>query len=234
MTSLVESCQQRIGYRFQDTDLLAQALTHPSMASSEFPHNERLEFLGDAVLGLITCRHLFDRFPDYREGDLTRVKSVIVSRVTLARVAKGLELEQFLQVGRGLLGGKRLPRRILGNLFEAVLGAVYLDGGIEAASEFALRALTEEIEHVVSDGYDGDSKSLLQQLVQRDFGTTPTYAVVAEEGPDHQKRFRVVVMIGSTPYEAGDGRTKKQAEQEAAARTFVQLSESEEPTGPAS
>ena len=228
MESVLARCQELLGYTFSDPDLLAQALTHPSSESAEVDHNERMEFLGDAVLGMVICEDLYRRLPGAREGELTRVKSVVVSRSTLARVARTKGLGRFVQVGRGLVADASLSMRVLGNLYEAVVAALYVDGGLKAARAFILETLEDEIERVVAGEYHHDFKSLLQQYAQRVLGTTPAYTLVSEEGPDHLKRFCVAAVIAGTRYACGEGQTKKQAEQVAAEKTYQQLLDQEE------
>jgi ribonuclease III len=219
----VDDCQRRIGYAFRSPELLVAAVTHASGARHRLASNERLEFLGDAILGFIVCERLFHAFPESLEGDLTRIKSVVVSRETCSRLSDQLGLADFLIVGKGLALGRPVPASVLSDLFESVVAAIYLDGGMEAARPFIERLLGPEIDKVVSGELGSNHKSLLQQLSQRDFGLTPTYEVVAEEGPDHSKSFHVSAQIGTRRYAPAWGRNKKEAEQRAASNALVEL-----------
>ena len=226
----VDDCQRRIGYAFRSPELLVAAVTHASGARHRLASNERLEFLGDAILGFFVCERLFPAFPESLEGDLTRIKSVVVSRETCSRLSDQLGLADFLIVGKGLALGRPVPASVLSDLFESVVAAIYLDGGMEAARPFIERLLGPEIDKVVSCELGSNHKSLLQQLSQRDFGLTPTYEVVAEEGPDHSKSFHVSAQIGTRRYAPAWGRNKKEAEQRAASNALVELGGMPEPS----
>jgi len=220
---VLEECQATIGYRFQKPELLRAALTHTSGANTRAASNERLEFLGDAVLGLICCEQLYLLFPEFQEGDMTRVKSVVVSRRACARISKKLRLGEFLFLGKGMHGGQHMPANLLSDAFESLVGAIYLDGGLEAVKPFILRFLLPEIEMVVS-GEHSNHKSLLQQIAQRDFGDTPRYRVLDEQGPDHNKCFKIAAEIARHHYPAAWGANKKDAEQKAAMNALATIS----------
>lgn len=220
----VAECQRRIGHQFRDPALLMAALTHASGAQHRLASNERLEFLGDAILGFLVCETLYRSFPDSLEGDLTRIKSVVVSRETCSRISDQLQLVDFLIVGKGLtVNNRAVPPSVLSDLFESLVAAIYLDGGIDAVRPLVDRMLTPEIEKVVSGEMGSNHKSLLQQWAQRDFGVTPTYEVLEEAGPDHSKSFHVSAQIGSRRYAPAWGRNKKEAEQRAASNALVEL-----------
>jgi ribonuclease-3 len=221
----VAECERRIGYTFRDPAMLVAAVTHASGARHRLASNERLEFLGDAILGFIVCERLFSTFPESLEGDLTRIKSVVVSRETCSRLSTQLGLAEFLILGKGFSGGtgRSVPDSVLSDLFESLVAAIYLDGGMEMAKPFVERLLGPEIDKVVSGETGSNHKSLLQQWAQRDFGLTPTYEVLAEEGPDHSKSFRVSAQIGSRSYPPAWGRNKKEAEQRAASNALMEL-----------
>src|SRR5439155_17272720 len=172
---VLEQCQQVVGYQFRQPDLLRAALTHTSGADTRLASNERLEFLGDAVLGLVTCEQLFQRFPDYQEGDLTKIKSVVVSRRTCARISKILNFGDFLFLGKGMHRDMPVPPSLLADVFESLVAAIYLDGGLEPARSFVLKHLMPEIEEVAEGAHGGNFKSLLQQVAQREFNATPQY-----------------------------------------------------------
>ncbi|MCE9629858.1 MAG: ribonuclease III [Planctomycetia bacterium] len=220
----VAECQRRIGYVFRDPSLLVASLTHASGAQHRLASNERLEFLGDAILGFLVCETLYRLFPDSLEGDLTRIKSVVVSRETCSRISEQLQLIDFLIVGKGLsVNNRSVPPSVLSDLFESLVAAIYLDGGIEAVRPLVARMLEPEIGKVVSGEMGSNHKSLLQQWAQRDFGVTPTYEVIEETGPDHSKSFHISAQIGSRRYAPAWGRNKKEAEQRAASNALVEL-----------
>ncbi len=225
----LERCQQIIGYRFQDTDLLQSALTHASGAQHRLASNERMEFLGDAILGAIVCEQLFDQFPDLLEGHLTKIKSVVVSRQTCAKISAELGLEEMLIVGKGISSGKPVPSSLLADVFESLVAAIYLDGGLSAARQFVRRHIQPEIDLAASGSSDDNFKSLLQQIVQRDFGDTPTYQLLDERGPDHDKCFQVSATFADRDFPPAWGRNKKEAEQRAACNALALLNGEDPP-----
>jgi ribonuclease-3 len=220
---ILDECQKAIDYRFRQPELLRAALTHASGADTRLSSNERLEFLGDAVLGLVTCEQLFLRFPDYQEGDLTKIKSVVVSRRTCARISRILNLGDFLFMGKGMNAHSVVPASLLADVYESLVAAIYLDGGLEAAKTFILRHLGQEIEQVAEGAHGGNFKSLLQQVAQREFNATPQYHLLDEKGPDHSKCFKIAAIIGRHTYAAAWGRNKKEAEQKAAMNALAQV-----------
>jgi ribonuclease-3 len=219
----IAECQRRIEYEFRDPSLLVAAFTHASGAQHRLASNERLEFLGDAILGFIVCETLYQLFPDSLEGDLTRIKSVVVSRETCGRITERLQLIDFLIVGKGLAVNRPVPSSVLSDLFESLVAAMYLDGGLEPVRALVARMLEPEIVKVASGEQGLNHKSLLQQLSQRDYGVTPTYEVVEEAGPDHSKSFHVSAHIGQRRYPPAWGRNKKEAEQRAASNALSAL-----------
>jgi ribonuclease-3 len=225
-------CQELIGYQFADVTLLQEALTHASSADHRLASNERLEFLGDAILGAIVCELLYRKFPDYLEGDLTKIKSAVVSKYTCAKISATLALGRFLVMRVGLDSSGEAPASVMADVFESLIGAIYLDGGIGAAREFILRHIEPEIDAAVKgdDARNPDRiwtgsphKSKLQQVAQRDYGATPTYVLLDENGPDHSKCFKVEARIGERSYPPAWARTKKEAEQRAALNALCQL-----------
>lgn len=220
---ILEECQAEIGYRFQHPDLLRAALTHASGANTRLASNERMEFLGDSVLGLVTCEELYRRFPDYQEGDMTKIKSVVVSRRTCASFSRKLNLGNYLFMGRGLNARSVVPSSILADVFESMVAAIYLDGGLEAARPFIQRFLKPEIEKVAEEALSGNFKSVLQQISQKELNATPQYRLVDEKGPDHSKCFKIAVIIGRHTYPGAWGRNKKEAEQRAAMNALAQV-----------
>ena len=212
---VLERCQELLGYRFKDPAWLERALTHSSESSDPAASNERLEFLGDAVFGTVVSRWLYDLLPRATEGELTRVKSIVVSRQSLAAVGDELQIGPCIHVGRGL-ASQRLPHSILANAFEAIIAAVYLDGGLRSAQTFIRRHFHPLLERVLHRGHDRNFKSLLQQLVQAQGLVSPQYRVVGVSGPDHAREFAVEALVDGKPCGRGGGRTKRQAEQRAA------------------
>ncbi|MFO0951052.1 MAG: ribonuclease III [Isosphaeraceae bacterium] len=222
-TETLERCEEVLRYRFRDTTYLKEALTHASGANHRLVSNERLEFLGDSILGAIVCELLFRKFPDYLEGDLTRVKSVVVSRRTCAKISRSLGLDEFLVLGKGMGSQDETPSSVLADVFESLVGAIYLDGGMEAAKRFILRHIEAEIDATV-EGHGGvNYKSQLQQVAQKQFGETPTYLLLDEKGPDHSKCFKISAQIGTRRYAPAWGPNKKDAEQRAAMNALSQL-----------
>jgi ribonuclease-3 len=208
----------RLGHRFGDPELLAQSLTHRSWCA-EHPgvtSNERLEFLGDAVLGLVITERLFALHPDRAEGELSRMRSTLVSAETLADLAEELDLGRALFLGKGEdATGGRAKRSILADAMEAVIGAVHIDGGPDASRRFVLDLLAERIRRAPVEVEGRDHKTNLQELAARRFGRLPRYRIT-ERGPDHAKVFSAVVVFDGREYGRGEGRSKKQAEQAAA------------------
>jgi ribonuclease-3 len=222
---ILEECQNILGYRFQQPDLLRAALTHASGANTRLASNERMEFLGDAVLGLVTVEQLYLRFPDLQEGDLTKIKSVVVSRRTCARFSRALGLADFMFLGKGINTryAHTVPANLLADVYESVVGAIYLDGGLEVARTFIMRHLGPEIEEVAEGAHAGNYKSVLQQVSQREYSETPQYIMLDEKGPDHSKCFKIAVVIGRHTYPGAWGRNKKEAEQRAAMNALASV-----------
>ena len=219
----LDLCQQKLGYRFRDVGLLQKSLTHASLADDRLESNERLEFLGDAILGMVICHELFQRFPDYLEGELTKIKSMIVSRRTCARVAEQIGLTEFLNVGKGMLTQQRIPSSCVAAVLESVIGAIYVDGGEKAAWDFIVRFVGPLLDEADAEQHHENFKSLLQQHAQRVMESTPIYEILDEKGPDHSKCFEVGVVIGRQRYASAWGPSKKEAEQLAAYRTLQEL-----------
>ena len=221
--ALVAALEPALGHRFTRPDLLVRALTHRSYvheaATPGLESNERLEFLGDAVIGLIAADLLFARAPASNEGELTTVRAALIRASTLAAFARRLRLGAYLRLGRGH-DAASLRDRVWASAFEAVLGALYLDGGLAAARRFVEPLLLAEAEQVLASGRLKDDKSLLQDLAQTQLGQTPTYRVVAAQGPAHEPLFAVEVVLGERVLARGEGRSKRQAEQAAAKRAL--------------
>lgn len=219
--------EQTIGYHFKNSKLLLHALTHSSYAHEMYrpklSNNERLEFLGDAVLELISSEYLYSTYPEKEEGDLTKLRASLVCEVSLAESARQIGLGEALLLGRGedLTGGRERDS-VLSDAFEAVIGAMYLDGGFTSAKEFVLRFVLKEIEN---KKLFFDSKTILQEIIQNEYHEVLRYELISEEGPDHNKRFYVQSYIGNRPMEKGAGNTKKAAEQNAAYQSLLKLKE---------
>ena len=221
----LETCQGIIGYDFQDAALLECCLTHASVARTRLESNERHEFLGDAILGMVVCELLFSRFPEYPEGELTRLKSSLVSRNTCATIAERLELEQCLLLGKGLATHNEIPSSILAAAFEALIAGVYLDGGLDEARKFIVREIEEELEVLLESSHGKNFKSILQQISQKTYGEPPLYRLLDEKGPDHLKCFKVSAVVGHQVFPAAWGSNKKEAEQRAAQNALHQIEE---------
>ena len=217
----------RLGYRFGDAALLRRALTHSSSTADKYEDNERLEFFGDAVLDLIVCEYLYHACPWHREGELTEIKSVAVRRQTLAQAAEKLGLRPYLVLGKGIAGRQDLPPSVHANVFEAVLAAIYLDGGYLPARAFVLRNLRTVMDEALLQPHADNHKSLLQQHLQREARAVPIYRVTAESGPDHAKRFEVSALIEGVERGRGVGASKKEAEQAAAEQALQALLQEE-------
>lgn len=219
----MEQLQEAIGYRFRDTALLERALTHSSYSneSGQPNHhllcNERLEFLGDSILSVITSEYLFENFKDCPEGDLTRMRADVVCERALAKYAETIRLGDYLRLGRGEdRNNGRSCRSIIADAFEALLAAMYLDAGRERVALFLLPFVTAEVANLKPGGFHGDSKTKLQQFVQQNEGDFLEYCVVSESGPDHQKTFEVEAHLNGNVIGRGSGRSKRIAEQAAA------------------
>lgn len=220
----LETAQKAIGYEFKDPKILALALTHSSVSDSRLKSNERLEFLGDAVLGLVICGELFDRFPDLLEGEMTKIKSAAVSRQTCAVIAFGLGLDALLTLGKGMkTGNQDVPSSLAAGVLESVMAAIYIDGGFEAASVFIRRNFGPMIEAAALSGHHENFKSVLQQHAQQKFNSVPIYRTLDEQGPDHSKCFRVGVEIGGRKFTSTWAPNKKRAEQLAALEALREL-----------
>jgi ribonuclease III len=229
IAELLEECQEVIGYRFLKPKLLLAALTHTSGANVREDSNERLEFLGDSVLGLVTCELLFHRFPNYQEGEMTKVKSAVVSRTTCAAFSEDMDLGRFLILGRGMKTSEAIPSNLLADVYESLVAAIYLDGGLDAARDFVLRHLSDEINRVASGESQSNHKSLLQQTAQRMFGCTPKYVMLDTQGPEHARSFKVGVIIKEQYYPPAWGKNKRTAEARAAENALAMLQGTEIP-----
>lgn len=219
----LERCQEIIGYQFRQVQLLQQALTHSSACSARTDSNERMEFLGDAVLGLVICQEIFSREGDLPEGEMTKIKSAVVSRETCAAVSNECGLTNMLILGKGITLSSQLPSSLAAALLESVIGAMYLDGGLEVARQFILKQMGPPMAQAMASEHQHNFKSLLQQYAQRKFGDTPQYDLLDEKGPEHAKCFEMAVRLNGRQFASAWGNSKKQAEQKAALAALVEL-----------
>lgn len=223
--------EENIGYHFSDSCLLLQALTHSSYANemrmNKENNNERLEFLGDAVLELVTSEYLYREYKDFAEGDLTKLRASIVCEQTLSSCARDLNIGQFLLLGKGEdASGGRIRESILSDALEAVIGAIFLDGGFTNAKEFIYDYVLLNIKN---KELFFDSKTILQEIIQNDNNNLKIrYKLLSENGPDHNKTFTIAVYVGNDQVGCGSGRTKKAAEQEAASEAIQKLKTNKE------
>jgi ribonuclease-3 len=219
----VERIEKSLGYHFSDIALLKQSLTHASAASTKLGSNERLEFLGDSVLGLVICQALFEKFPDYREGDLTKIKSKLVSRKTCSMITAELDIEDLFKIGPGMQKSNALKGSIAAAMLESVIAAIYIDGGFDTAKKFILRVFGPLIEQSDAAEHQENYKSLLQQYSQQELDANVMYEILDEKGPDHNKCFESAVVIDKKRYPSAWGTTKKESQQIAAFNALVEL-----------
>lgn len=220
--------EKKIGYSFKNRDLLFEALTHSSYANESrrlFKSNERLEFLGDSVLSIVVSDYLFEEYKDYPEGELSKTRATLVCEKSLAKFAEKIDLCDYILLGKGELsnGGRNRPS-IVSDAFEAVIAAIYLDGGLEAARAHIMRFLPENLQDAVAKAYD-DYKTVLQEIIQKNPEESVEYQLISESGPDHKKSFTVNVMLNSNVIGTGTAGSKKQAEQLAAKEALELMGE---------
>ncbi|NLM97049.1 MAG: ribonuclease III [Halanaerobiaceae bacterium] len=227
---LLQELEKKINIEFSDKKILQRALTHKSFSNEnsnlKLRDNERLEFLGDSVLSIVISTYIFDNFPDYPEGELAKMRSVIVSEPILAKIAREINLGKYLLLGRGEeLSGGRNRDSILSDAMEALIAAIYLEKGIDKAREFIISLFEENIKEVEKGKYIHDYKTILQELIQKKSTDRPVYVVIDEKGPDHNKEFTVEVRHGDRKLGTGSGNSKKEAEQNAARVALETLGE---------
>jgi len=226
MTDLA-ALQNTLGVSFKDPSLLEQALVHSSYVNENMgiaTSNERLEFLGDAVLGFIIARELYQRLPQSTEGEMTELRSSLVRGDTLSHIAEAISLGDYLYLGKGeeASGGRLKPANLAGAM-EAVIAAIFLDQGSNATRDFILKLMDKELNKILGQGIEPDYKSQLQELIQAKYQQTPTYQVIEAIGPDHDRSFTVEVRVGNTVLGRGSGKSKKSAEAESARSALDQL-----------
>lgn len=218
---------ESLGITFKDRSKLEQALYHRSYlneAPEDVESNERLEFLGDAILGLVISERLFKDYPDLSEGKLSQIRAILVRWDALANAAERIQLGEFLVLGKGeeMSGGRKRPSNLAGAL-EALIGAAYMDGGLRVAQKLVLKLLKPDLDEIAAQGFSADSKSELQHLAQTRWRHIPQYSLISSEGPDHAKLFTVEVAVGDQIMGRGQGRNKKQAELNAARQALETL-----------
>lgn len=220
---MIEACQERLGYEFQDPTLLHEALTHASGANNRLRSNERLEFLGDSILGFVVCDLLCQRYPDLLEGDLTQIKSAAVSRSTCGKIGMKIGLSDFLLTGKGMSVARGIPSSLVANAVESIIAAIYLDGGLRPARVFIIEHIVDEIREIVDGNAELNFKSSLQQFAQRKYGSPPAYHLLDQTGPDHRKNFQICAQVGNRRFSPAWGANKKEAEQRAAGNALAEL-----------
>ena len=223
LAEVADRAEQMLGHRFADVQLLREALTHASVADHYLDSNERMEFLGDAVLGFVICQRLYEMYPDRREGDLTKIKSAVVSRRICARISDQIGLTELLVLGKGMSVREDLPSSVAAAVYESIVAALYLDGGLDTARQFILKYMEPAIVEAEESSHQNNYKSLLQQYAQRTESDLPQYQLLDEKGPDHSKCFEMRVQIGSRQFPSSWGASKKQAEQQAAQYALIEL-----------
>ena len=228
---LIEEAVKYLGYRFKDERLLAEALTHASSAGHRLESNERMEFLGDAILGCIVCEHIFCQYPRLLEGELTKIKSSVVSRKVCARVSQKLALGSLLTMGKGMTGRLTLPSSVQAAVLESIIAALYLDGGLDPARAFILEHFGCYIREAAESAHHQNFKSVLQHYAQKRLPIAPAYVVLDEKGPDHSKCFEVCVEVGGRRFSSAWANSKKEAEQMAALHALRELGLAKDDTG---
>lgn len=220
-----------LAYDFKDKDLIKTAITHTSFANEargRVDHNERLEFLGDSVLSLSVSEFIYKTYPKLPEGSMTKLRAGVVSEFTLAKIAKSMGLGKYLRLGKGeQINGGRHRDSILADAFEAIIAAIYLDGGLEPAKEFVIRQLADSIKNLSKSDGSWDSKTLLQELLQVSNKADIKYEIIAEDGPDHNKSFTAQISNNGKIIGTGQGKSKKEAEQMAAYNALKKINEEE-------
>ncbi|MGO9410176.1 MAG: ribonuclease III [Spirochaetia bacterium] len=228
--------ERHAGIRFRELEFLNQAFTHRSFANElgeSTENNERLEFLGDSVLGLAVSEYLYTSLPDQPEGELARIKSFVVSEASLSEIARALRVDNYILIGRGEeYSGGRSKKAILADCLEAIIGAYYLDSGFQPSRLFVHQMLIPEINKVLENRHAKDYKTLLQEYVQKRMKTYPKYKVVQKTGPDHDRTFWIEVHVGDRSFGAGKGKNKKEAEQEAARIAYEGMHVAQNPVRP--
>ncbi|MEE9212527.1 MAG: ribonuclease III [Phycisphaeraceae bacterium] len=220
---MLEQTAKVLGYTFKNEQLLVEALTHASSAGHRLESNERMEFLGDAILGYVVCDYLFATFPDLLEGEMTKIKSAVVSRRVCAKISEQINLSSMLTLGKGMISHRKLPSSVAAAVLESIIAAIHLDGGMAPARRFILEHMTPFIHAAAESTHQQNFKSVLQQYAQRHLPTNPAYILLDEKGPDHAKCFEVCVELDGRRYTGTWANAKKDAEQQAALLALREL-----------
>ncbi len=220
---MVEKALEVLGYRFKDPALLEEALTHASVADDRLNSNERMEFLGDAILGFVVCEYLHNAYTDLQEGDLTKIKSAVVSRRVCAIISEANNMAEMLNLGKGMAGRAGLPSSVAAAVLESLIAAIYLDGGMNEARDFILRHMVPFIQEAADSAHQQNFKSVLQQYAQKHLPSNPIYVLMDEKGPDHSKCFEVCVEVEGRRSSSAWANSKKEAEQNAALNALLEL-----------
>ena len=226
---IILRCEQQLNYEFCDKSYLYEALTHASVADTRLNSYERMEFLGDSILGFAVCEYLFQKFSDWNEGDLTKVKSNVVSRQTCAQIGVELGLNELIVVGKGVGKKGKVPKSLLANAFESIVAAIYLDAGLDAVKSFLMPFIERHVESAIQGELEVNYKSALQQYAQKRFGLPPHYKLLGDRGPDHEKWFQIAAQIDKRSFAPAWGKNKKQAEQRAAANALAAIEDTDLP-----
>ncbi|MCE9590752.1 MAG: ribonuclease III [Planctomycetes bacterium] len=221
--TLVQRVAQLMGYHFTNEQIITEALTHASSADHRLRSNERMEFLGDAILGYVVCGYIFKQYPELMEGELTKIKSAVVSRKVCAKISQDIGLVSVLTLGKGMTTRPGLPPSVIAAVLEAIIAAIYLDGGIEPARTFILKHMVPYIDDAAISAHQQNFKSVLQQHAQRNLPSHPQYTVLDEKGPDHSKCFEVCVEMDGRRFPSTWANSKKEAEQHAALLALKEL-----------
>ncbi len=220
---MIDKAADVLGYRFKDPSLLEEALTHASVADDRLSSNERMEFLGDAILGFVVCEYLHNAYPDLLEGDLTKIKSAVVSRRVCAQISHANNMADLLSLGKGMSGRSGLPSSVAAAALESIIAAIYLDAGMNEARDFILRHTIPFIKEAADSAHQQNFKSVLQQHAQKHLPSNPVYVLLDEKGPDHSKCFEVCVEIEGRRCDSAWANSKKEAEQKAALNALHEL-----------
>ena len=220
---LLQHACEVLGYQFRDGDLLTEALTHASSAGHRLESNERMEFLGDAILGYIVCEYLYTSCPHLLEGDLTKIKSAVVSRKVCAKISRELDLCAFLTLGKGMSGQSSLPPSVAAAVLESIIAAIYSDSDLHTVREFVLKHFKPHIDEAARSTHQSNFKSVLQQYAQKHRPSVPIYLLLDEKGPDHSKAFEMCVEIDGQRFPSAWAVSKKEAEQKAALHALCEL-----------
>lgn len=220
---MLQKAAERLGYTFKNEKLLQEAFRHASSADHRLQSNERMEFLGDAIMGYVVCEQLFRRYPDLLEGELTKIKSAVVSRKICALISQKIDLVSMLNLGKGMSSRPDLPPSVMAAVLEAVIAAIYLDGGMAPAQRFILEHMDPYITEAAESAHQHNYKSVLQHYAQKSLPGNPSYVVLDEKGPDHSKAFEVAVVIDNRRFSSAWANTKKEAEQKAALLALTEL-----------